>query len=573
MSRSKGPTAQGTTAQGGGSVPHWRNPIDRDAQGRPLAAGQAPAQHPNSPYHQPGQPYGYPPQGADPGYAPQQGGAQHAQHQYHYPQGAPADPNYGYQPQPQFAGQPQPQQPAGQGAAYDRYAGQQPAPSYAPRPDHVRELGWRQPEPSAHAPLYADTRPPAHDPWSAGRDVRDYDLGNYQSQPAPAAGEYPARHSLASRLAEAELPWPEEQYQSNHYEGANGLASLQYGQNGETLPVAGHDAAEHDDEEYESEPPRRGRRGLMMVGALVGAIAIGGGLAFGYKSLLGSSGKDAPPVIKADQRPVKTQPADPGGKQFAHRDSKLMGRLGENSDQTASASGDSENGVRKVSTLVVGRDGSIGVPAPEAARASQGIQVPGMTIVDGFGRPAQRPPEAAPQAQPGTVVIQRPQIGVKPNVAAAPAPQPQVISKAAPAPEPEASKQRVAARVPVEKEAPAVKETASAAPKAASAGAAGAAGAAGGASTGSAGSAGYVAVLSSQKSRMDALKSFADLQQKYGSLLQNKIPDVQEADLSSRGLGTVYRVMVGPPGSREAANSLCGRLKTAGYTGCWVTGY
>jgi hypothetical protein len=563
MSRSKGPAGQGTTAQGGGAVPHWRNPIDRDAQGRPLAAGQQPPhqqqpQQVNSPYHQPGQPYGYPQQGADPGYAPQ-----HAQPQYHYPQGAPADPNYGYQQQGQFA---QPQQPA-----YDRYAGQQPAPSYAPRPDHIRELGWRQPEPSAHAPVYADTRPPAYDPWSAGRDVRDYDLGNYQSQPAPAAGEYPGRHSLASRLAEAELPWPEDQYQPNHYEGANGLASLQYGQHGESLPVAGHDAEEHDDEEYESEPPRRSRRGLMIVAALVGAIGIGGGLAFGYKSLLGSGGKDAPPVIKADQRPVKTQPADPGGKQFAHRDSKLMGRLGENSDQTA-ASGDSENGVRKVSTLVVGRDGSIGAPAPEAA--PRGIQVPGMTIVDGFGsRPAARPPEPqVQQGQPGTVVIQRPQIGVKPNVAAAPAPQPQVISKAAPAPEPEApaAKQRVAAKAPVEKEAPAaVKETASA-PKAASGGAAGAAGAAGGASTGAAG---YVAVLSSQKSRMDALKSFADLQQKYGSLLQGKIPDVQEADLSSRGLGTVYRVMVGPPGSREAANSLCGRLKTAGYTGCWVTGY
>jgi len=80
-------------------------------------------------------------------------------------------------------------------------------------------------------------------------------------------------------------------------------------------------------------------------------------------------------------------------------------------------------------------------------------------------------------------------------------------------------------------------------------------------------------VLASQKSRIDALKTFADLQQKYAHVLRNKIPDVQEADLSARGLGTMYRVVVGPPGSREAAADLCGQLKSAGFEGCWITTY
>ena len=84
---------------------------------------------------------------------------------------------------------------------------------------------------------------------------------------------------------------------------------------------------------------------------------------------------------------------------------------------------------------------------------------------------------------------------------------------------------------------------------------------------------GYVAVLASQKSRIDALKTFADLQQKYNHVLQNKIPDVLEADLSARGLGTMYRVVVGPPSSREAAADLCGQLKSAGFQGCWITAY
>ena len=51
--------------------------------------------------------------------------------------------------------------------------------------------------------------------------------------------------------------------------------------------------------------------------------------------------------------------------------------------------------------------------------------------------------------------------------------------------------------------------------------------------------------------------------------LSNKTPDVQEADLSARGLGTMYRLVVGPPGSRDAANGVCSQLKTAGY---WLLG-
>jgi hypothetical protein len=31
--------------------------------------------------------------------------------------------------------------------------------------------------------------------------------------------------------------------------------------------------------------------------------------------------------------------------------------------------------------------------------------------------------------------------------------------------------------------------------------------------------------------------------------------------------------VVGPPGSRSEANKLCGDLKTAGYSGCWVKGF
>jgi cell division septation protein DedD len=47
---------------------------------------------------------------------------------------------------------------------------------------------------------------------------------------------------------------------------------------------------------------------------------------------------------------------------------------------------------------------------------------------------------------------------------------------------------------------------------------------------------------------------------------------VKEANLGEKGI--YHRLLVGPPGSREAANQICGQLKSAGYTeSCWVTAY
>jgi hypothetical protein len=91
----------------------------------------------------------------------------------------------------------------------------------------------------------------------------------------------------------------------------------------------------------------------------------------------------------------------------------------------------------------------------------------------------------------------------------------------------------------------------------------------------SSGSNGYVVVLASVpvsgQSRLSALRKFADMQEKYGAVLQNKTPDVQEANLGEKG--SYHRLLVGPPGSRAQASSLCSDLKTAGYKDCWVTAY
>ena len=86
---------------------------------------------------------------------------------------------------------------------------------------------------------------------------------------------------------------------------------------------------------------------------------------------------------------------------------------------------------------------------------------------------------------------------------------------------------------------------------------------------------GYVAVLASvpvsSTSRLAALQRFADMQQKYSGVLQNKTPDIREANLGARG--TYHRLLIGPPGSRAQASALCSQLKSAGHKDCWVTAY
>ena len=78
-------------------------------------------------------------------------------------------------------------------------------------------------------------------------------------------------------------------------------------------------------------------------------------------------------------------------------------------------------------------------------------------------------------------------------------------------------------------------------------------------------------VPASAKSRMDALTRWADMQQKYGSILQNKTMDVQEAKVADKG--TYHRLLVGPPSSKDTASSICSDLKAAGHTDCWVMAY
>jgi hypothetical protein len=82
---------------------------------------------------------------------------------------------------------------------------------------------------------------------------------------------------------------------------------------------------------------------------------------------------------------------------------------------------------------------------------------------------------------------------------------------------------------------------------------------------------GYVAVLASKRSRQEALNAFADLHSQYPDILGGVTPDVREANLGDKGVW--YRLIGGPPGSREAARGICVKLKARGMKDCWPVAY
>ena len=338
-----------------------------------------------------------------------------------------------------------------------------------------------------------------------------------------------------------------------------------YAASHQMAPGHGTDAGYYE-EEYpeEPEPPaRRGPRAIVVVGALMGAIALGGGLAYGYKAMT-SGGRDGGgklPILRADSAPAKAQPTDPGGKQVAHTDKKILNRLTEDrgparpvpvSILPPAPERESGDAPRRVPTMVINRDGTIASGTSPSAPPSSGV--PGL-LVDGLS-PRVPPPqrEAAPPTPPPAraMPVEEPAPAVPPRrVASAPqvsAMEPPAAAMPAPRAEPESRRSvptRQAARTP----APApTAPAATAAP-----------------------TSGYVAVLASRQSHMDALKSLADIQQKHPSVLQGRAADVRQANLGEKGMW--YRVVVGPPGSREMANSVCGQLKSQGYSGCWIMPY
>ncbi len=233
----------------------------------------------------------------------------------------------------------------------------------------------------AGQPLPFDRLPPVAQPpgtqWDGQRDAGHYDLGSYlptagygQPEPPPFAqsADGPFRHQYA--------PGREHGY---------GDADGDY----EALT------------DEEGDEPRRGRRGLLIAGALIGAIGLGGAMAYTYKTFIATPTR-APVVKVTDSGPSKVKPSLTGGKEFANADKKLLNRLDEEAGQRSSGAAaddranEDPNAPRRVRSIPIS-------PAGQMAAAAGGgsAAVPGITL-DNVGPPASGGVASSP---PGRVQI------------------------------------------------------------------------------------------------------------------------------------------------------------------------
>ncbi|SCX84742.1 SPOR domain-containing protein [Microvirga guangxiensis] len=409
-------------------------------------------------------------------------------------------------------------------------------------------------QPSAIDDLFAtrDTVTPASRPASAqarheGFEVPDLDLGAY-AQPAAA----PRSNTQAYGYQQPAQP-QQTSYNQDAYARQDGYADEYYDDGSDNYAEAGYGQPERLD--YPAVQKPKSRKGLIAVGAVLGAIVIGGGGTYLFSGSSGASGNGEPVLVQATAEPVKVQPQNPGGveipnqnKQIYERsqntDTKVVNReeqpvdvaqavrsnggsavadaTGATVPGAASGARNAPNSLnlgepRKVRTVTIRPDGSV-VGAPEAANAHHAAAspVPAMTLPA-----AAQAASAQPKPAPATPVA----------VAATPAPKP---AQAAPVEAPAApAQQRVASAQPVPVAAPAA-ETATV--------------------TG-----GYAVQLGLANSETAAETAFTGYQRKYPDL--EGMPSlIRKAEVNGN---TIYRVRVGPM-SREEASSLCSKLQGQG---------
>ncbi|ARJ65388.1 energy transducer TonB [Magnetospirillum sp. ME-1] len=297
------------------------------------------------------------------------------------------------------------------------------------------------------------------------------------------------------------------------------------------------------DADADSHQARAGHRlrSWVLIGGAV--IAVGAIVAAGLHFVGGRKGGGlGVPVIKADDRPIKTRPDDRGGMQVPNQDKLVYERM--------DSAGESEPKVERL------------LPQPEAAKAPpKTISVPPLSAEPPPAnippavaqRPAPIPPKAgeppAPKTAPAAKVAAQPMEAAPIPPAAAPVPpayQPVQDRAPAPAAQPEHMAPAVVAQAP----RPVAPPPAPAPAVSAKAPASGE----------------FVVQLGAVRAADLADKEWLRIQKANADLLGALKPDIVRVELE--GKGTFWRVRAAPL-SEQAARQLCAEL-TARSQGCIV---
>lgn len=299
----------------------------------------------------------------------------------------------------------------------------------------------------------------------------------------------------------------------------------------------------------EPAPPRRSRRSLVMVGALMGVAVVGVSGALMMRSNANRAAGE-PVVVQAERTPLKVQPQNPGGVVIPDQNRQIYQpgsgdgqiRVVNREEQpvdvrsavtnagaapsAAPAAGPNASALigepRRVRTVAVRPDGTMAErPAPSGAQAAQ--QPPTTAAIPASATPA---PPRRPQAETRTTAAP-PAPATRPSSTGGNAPD-STTGSTSPRSEPRPAA-RVAAQPPAE------------APAAAPRG-------------------NFVVQFSSSPNEAEAKAKVGQIRQRYAGALNGQSPFVRRAEVNGNA---TYRVRVGPM-SREDASTLCSRVKESG---------
>lgn len=188
--------------------------------------------------------------------------------------------------------------------------------------------------------------------------------------------------------------------------GRNGGRSYGYEPDEDDDEYYTYDATDEDDE---------GRRKPLMILAVVALIVVFSGVVFlAYRQGIKQGAQGTPPVIRADDTPVKVAPANPGGIEIPHQDKSVYDRISGNPLAKSDGEADVERLLPRAEEPMAVTPPSTPAPAPVNPPAAEAAP-------SAAPAPAGAPVQAAPVLQ--TPPVEAAPAQAAPVEAAPPAPQ------------------------------------------------------------------------------------------------------------------------------------------------------
>ncbi len=316
-----------------------------------------------------------------------------------------------------------------------------------------------------------------------------------------------------------------------------------------------------DEDELENDhlpAPKRSRK-MFIAAALAGALVVGGGGAYLYKSVKGGGTEEsAAPYIRADNRPVKELPANPGGKQFPNGEKTIYDRLTPDGGQQAQAAAFTPSVPAAAPPAQPAGGNSLEERIDEALRKAQQASDAPQTVAAPQARGADQPTVVRSESyRPDGTRVDGGRTMVTPSIVDVnggqlPPPFGAATQTAAP-PQPQVASPFQTVPVPSSPPLAPVSRSASLTPAEPTATPSG----------------GYWVSLKSANDEKAIQRDLTVLTDKYKSVLGDVQLTSKIADLGAKGVH--YRAVAGPIGSRQEALDLCQKIKgVGGDKACFV---